>query len=176
MRSHLEGRLRFGYAEVEDNQMLNGSGVGQNLRGLRTAATAYTGGGGTKIDMLRRALTQLQNADFEATGIVLHPNDFEDLELAKDGDGNYVIGAPKGAAPSTLWSKAIVVTRAMPASNFLVIDGTQAAEIHDRLGATLAIGVTDTDFVRNLVVLRVEGRLGLSRPKSDGITKGSFGS
>ena len=176
MQQQIETRGIYGLALVEDSQLLNGSGLGNNLRGLRTAAQAYAGGGGTKIDIIRRAITQLEDADFNATGTVLNPADWEDMQLAKDADGNYIIGAPQGANPPTLWNRPVVVTSAIGSSTFLVGAFDQAALIYDRMQPRLDIGTTDDDFVRNLIVLRFESRLAQAVIRPSALIKGSFGS
>ena len=87
---YVENRLLYGLKFKEEAQLLLGSGVGANLHGIYTQATAYTGGGGTKLDTLRKAITQLQVAEATPTGIVLNPADWEDIELAKDTTGQYI--------------------------------------------------------------------------------------
>ncbi|WP_407819918.1 phage major capsid protein, partial [Staphylococcus aureus] len=46
LRSIIDNRLRYGLSYVEEAQLLNGSGSGQNLEGLVTAATAFAAPGG----------------------------------------------------------------------------------------------------------------------------------
>jgi HK97 family phage major capsid protein len=57
LQSNIDGRLRYGLALVEENQLLKGSGVGNNLNGIYTQATAFAapiviGGAPTKIDTI----------------------------------------------------------------------------------------------------------------------------
>jgi HK97 family phage major capsid protein len=42
LQSYIDGRLRYGLALVEENQLLNGSGTGTDLAGIYTQATAFT--------------------------------------------------------------------------------------------------------------------------------------
>lgn len=42
LQSYVDGRLRYGLALVEENQLLNGSGTGTDLAGIYTQATAFT--------------------------------------------------------------------------------------------------------------------------------------
>ncbi|MBD4917893.1 phage major capsid protein, partial [Xanthomonas citri pv. citri] len=81
-------RLLRGLEVVEENQLLNGNGTGQNLLGLLPQATAFaapiTVANATAVDRLRLALLQAQLAEFPATGIVLNPADWAGMELLKD--------------------------------------------------------------------------------------------
>ena len=60
----IDGELRYGLELVEETQLLNGSGTGQNLTGLVTAATAFVAPGGftpsdaNRIDTIAYALNR----------------------------------------------------------------------------------------------------------------------
>jgi HK97 family phage major capsid protein len=61
LQSYIDGRLRYGLKLKEEAQLLNGSGVGVNLKGLRTAASNYSNPGVTvvsenRMDRLRLAI------------------------------------------------------------------------------------------------------------------------
>src|SRR5690606_18031564 len=67
LRSYIDGRLRYGLKLKEEDQLLNGSGVGLNINGLMTQATAYANPGvavqaETRLDRLRLALLQVELA------------------------------------------------------------------------------------------------------------------
>lgn len=100
LSSIIDERLLYGLAYVEEQQLLNGDGTGQNLLGIVPQATAYaapvTVTGSTIIDQLRLALLQAELAEFPSTGIVLNPKDWAVIELLKDTQGRYLIGNPQG--------------------------------------------------------------------------------
>ncbi len=174
---YISNRLRYGLAYVEDLQLLKGSGVGSNLEGLLLTATAYnrTTGGDTKIDVLRRAITQLEDTDFAATGIVLHPFDWEKISLIKSTVGEYIVGSPGGANPATLWNLPVVSTSAMTENSFLVADFPQAALVFDREQARVDLSTEDEDnFKKNMVTIRGEERIGLATLRPGGLITGSF--
>ncbi|WP_033855993.1 phage major capsid protein, partial [Acinetobacter sp. 25977_6] len=62
LQSYIDGRLRYGLAFKEEQQILNGDGTGQNLLGIIPQATAYVRPTGvtpsqeTIIDTLRYAM------------------------------------------------------------------------------------------------------------------------
>jgi HK97 family phage major capsid protein len=120
-------------------------------------------------------MTQLEEANFNGTGTVVHPKDWEAMQLTKDSTSNYIIGAPQGANPPTLWNRPVVVTSAITEGDFLCGAFDQAALIYDRMAPRLDIGTTDDDFIRNMVVLRFETRLGHAILRPGALIKGEFG-
>jgi HK97 family phage major capsid protein len=100
LQSYIDGRLMYGLAYVEDNQLLNGAGTGTDLNGIYTQATASTANlaviaSPTKIDVLRVAILQATLANLPASGIVLHPTDWMTIETNKDSQGRYLVGDPQ---------------------------------------------------------------------------------
>lgn len=102
LRSVIDQRLLYGLAYAEEQQLLNGSGSGQNLHGIIPQATAYaapiTISGATSIDMMRLAMLQAALAEYPATGHVMNPIDWAFIETLKDSEGRYIIGNPQGTA------------------------------------------------------------------------------
>ncbi len=176
LQLHIDGRLRYGLAYVEEEQLLKGSGTGNNLQGLMTVATAFSGSGsGTRADILRRAVTQLAVSDLSATGIVLHPSDWETIELLKDSTLQYIWANPRQLAGPSLWGLPVVSTNAQTAGSFLVADFPQAALILDREQARVDISTEDGDnFVTNRATIRAEERLGLAILRTLALVKGTF--
>ena len=81
LQSYVDGRLRYGLALVEENQLLNGSGTGTDLAGIYMQATAFTPpitipATVTRIDVLRLAMLQTALSELMSTGVVLHPADW----------------------------------------------------------------------------------------------------
>ena len=125
--------------------------------------------GETRIDRLRLALLQSELALLPSDGIVLHPSDWAAIELLKDTQGHYLIGNPQGTLQPTLWRRPVVETQAMALGKFLVGAFRTAAQIFDRMTASMAIATeNEDDFVMNLVTMLVEERLALvvSRPNA----------
>lgn len=174
----LEGRLAYGVRLAEENQLLYGSGVGTSVLGLAVGATPYAApfayATPTKLDTLRLAIDQLEIANYEATGIVLHPNDMAEIELLKDSTGAYLRSDPQVSNVRTLWGKPAVVTTAMQAGKFLVGDFRTAATLYDREPPTLETGWTADDFIRNLVVFRMEERISLALQLPGALVGGPF--
>jgi HK97 family phage major capsid protein len=178
LQSYIDERLTYGLKLVEENQLLKGSGVGNNLNGIYTQATAYsqaTVAGDTRIDVLRRALLQADLAEYPSDGIVIHPTDWAIIELTKDTTGQYVIGNPQGTLSPTLWGRPVVATQAMTVDTFLVGAFRMGAQVFDRVLASLAIATeNEDDFVNNLVTLLIEERLALVVNRPEAFVKGDI--
>lgn len=179
LRSIIDQRLIYGLAYVEEDQLLNGDGTGQNLNGIIPQATAYsaafTPGSATAIDTIRLAMLQAALAEYPATGIVLHPTDWARMELTKDGDGRYIIGNPQGTIAPTLWGLPVVATQAMDVDTFLVGAFRLGAQVFDRWDARVEVGYVDDDFIRNLVTILAEERLALAVYRPEAFITGDLG-
>ena len=172
LSSIIDERLLYGLAYVEEQQLLNGDGTGQNLLGIVPQATAYaapvTVTGSTIIDQLRLALLQAELAEFPSTGIVLNPKDWAVIELLKDTQGRYLIGNPQGTLSPTLWGVDVVTTQAMTEDKLLAGAFKMGAQVFDRWDARVEVGYVNDDFIRNLVTILAEERLALAvyRPQA----------
>lgn len=176
----IDGELLQGLGLREEVQLLLGDGTGQNLQGLIPQATAYSAPfvleGATMIDQMGLALLQNANALYPATGIVLNPTDWLRMRLLKDGDGNYVLGPPQQSAPPNLWGVPVVTTPAMPADKFLTGDFQAAATIYDRWSARVEVATeNEDDFVKNMLTVLAEERIGLAVKRPLALTYGDFG-
>ncbi|MDF2994669.1 MAG: phage major capsid protein [Xanthobacteraceae bacterium] len=182
LQSYIDGRLRYGLAYVEENQLLNGSGAGTDLNGIYTQASAYAApivptaaGNLTKIDVIRLAILQAFLAEYPSNGIVMHPADWADIELTKTDDGAYLFANPQGGTEPRLWRLPVVETQAMTIDKFLTGAFNMGAQIFDREDATVEISTEDSDnFRKNLVTIRAEERLALAVYRPESFVKGDF--
>lgn len=180
LQSIIDQRLRYGLGYAEEQQLLNGSGTGQNLLGLVTAATAYAAPGSlaatSQVDIIRLMILQAALAEYPPNGIVLNPIDWAAIEMAKDGQGRYLIGNPQGTVSPTLWGLPVVATQAMGVDKALVGAFNLAAQIFDRQDATVDVSTEDQDnFVKNKVTIRAEERLALAIYRPQAIVYGDLG-
>ena len=173
LKSYIDGRARYGLEFVEENQLLNGSGTGQNIAGLVPQATAFapafTPTSSTGIDRLRLAILQVVLAEYPATALVLNPIDWAKIELTKDAGGNYILGNPQGSLTPTLWNLPVVATQAMASGKFLTGAFSYAAQIFDRMDIEVLLSSENVDdFEKNMFTIRAEERLALAvyRPEA----------
>lgn len=178
LASYIDGRLRYGLAYKEEQQLLNGDGTGQNLLGIVPQATAYAAPfavpGATTMDTLRLAMLQAVLAEFPATGHVLNPIDWAGIELTKDSEGRYIIGQPQGVANPTMWGLPVVSTQAMASGKFLTGAFRMGAQLFDRWMARVEVATeNEDDFVKNLVTILAEERLALAVYRPEAFIYGS---
>ena len=179
MQSYIDGRLRYMLSYVEEAQLLNGSGSGNNLNGINTQATAYAAPivvtAPTRIDVLRLALLQAELAEYPSTGIVLHPSDWAAIELQKDTTGAYIFANPQSLATPALWGRPVVTTQAMTIDNFLVGAFKLGAQVFDRMQANVMVSTeNEDDFIKNMVTILAEERLGLAVYRPQAFVKGDL--
>ena len=181
LRDVIDTELLYGLGLKEEEQLLNGSGTGENLQGLVTAATAYVApfdpaGTETMLDTLALAILQNALADEPADGIVIHPSDWMRMRLLKDADGKYLLGDPGAAVAPVLFGLPVVATQAMTIDKFLVGNFRRAATLYDRWAPRVEISTEHSDFfTRNLVAILAEQRLALAQKNAAAVTYGDFG-
>ena len=179
LESYVNNRLLFGLALVEEVQLLNGDGTGDNLIGLNQVASAYdadlNAAGDTRADQIAHAIFQTSESEFEASGIILNPRDWHAIALLKDGDGRYIFGGPAAFAAKVMWGLPVVATKAQAQGSFTVGGFDLASQVWDRMDATVEISREDRDnFVKNMLTILCEERLALAHYRPTAIIKGTF--
>lgn len=179
LESYINTRLRYGLELVEEDQLLSGDGAGQNLLGLVPQSTDYDASfsqpGDTRIDTVRRAINQVRKSEYRADAIVLHPDDWTEIELTKTTEGAYVWANPRGLLGPTLWGLPVVDTTAVEPGEFLVGAFRLAAQIWDREDANVQASEEDRDnFIKNMITIRAEERLGLAVYRPEALVYGDF--
>jgi HK97 family phage major capsid protein len=179
LASYIDVRANYGLKLKEEDQLLWGSGVGQNIHGILPQATEFDTGlrqvGDTKIDILRRAILQVRQAEYRASGIVLNPDDVADIELTKDDHGRYIYINVVEGGTNRLWKLPIVETTAMPSGEFAVGAWNLAAQIFDRQQAVLEVSTEHAEnFAKNLATFRCEERLALAVYRPESFVHGRF--
>jgi HK97 family phage major capsid protein len=120
------------------------------------------------LDVLRLAMLQAALAEYPATGHVLNPIDWAEIETLKDSVGRYIIGNPQGTTSPTLWNLPVVTTQAMTVRKFLTGAFRLAAQYFDRWDARIESGFVNDDFIKNLSTILGEerGALAVYRPEA----------
>lgn len=175
----IENELMYGLQLEEDAQILFGTGTGNDLLGIcntpniQTFAKTSLPTGSQSADAIRHAITLSFIANYEATGVVLSPEDWETIETLKDDQGRYIVSATvqEGAQPR-LWRLPVVWSRAMPQGTALVGAFGLGATLYDREQSNIRIAEQHADyFVRNAVVILAEERLALATKRPESFVK-----
>ena len=181
LRDIIDTELLYGLGLKEEEQLLNGSGTGENLQGLVTAATAYAApfdpaGTETMLDTIALGILQNALAEEPADGIVIHPSDWMRMRLLKDSDGKYILGDPATSVAPVLFGLPVVATQAMTIDKFLVGNFRRAATLYDRWTPRVEVSTEHADFfTRNLVAILAEERIALAQKNAAALTYGDFG-
>jgi hypothetical protein len=179
LQSTINNELLYGLRLEEDSQILTGSGTGEDLLGILNTPNIQTYTqlvAETKADALRRAATKAVLAYYPPSGYVLHPYDWEDIELTKTTQGAYVIATNVAVGAQTqAWRQPVVETPAMPEGTFLTGAWGLGAQLYDRAQANIRIADQHADFfIRNAVAILAEERLALAVKRPESFVKGTF--
>lgn len=172
LRDYINQRLRFMVEAKEEQQLLNGTGAGQQITGILQTSGIQTQALSTDIGITAyKAMTKIRSIGmFEPTGMVFHPNDWEEIRLKQDLNGQYYGGGPftgaygnNGIAPDRLWGLPVVITTAITEGTGLVGAFRLGAQIWQREGLNVeSTNTNEDDFVYNRMTIRVEERLALA--------------
>lgn len=184
LRTLIDGILRLGLDLRLDQQIVSGSGTGENLRGIRNtvgigtvtvrkAATGNTNTPETILDALHRAITVVRLAFFEPTAVGIHPSDWERVRLARSGkvavanqvgtagsyaEGDYLMGDPATSGAERIWGLLPVVSAAFAEGHPVIGDYRQAV-LWLREGTQVLASDSHMDFfIRNMVAILAEFR------------------
>ena len=162
LMAYIQNRLRYGVELREETQIVAGTGVGQNLKGMTVAPnfTAFSPTSGDQaLDSLNRAIRALDAAAYPANGIIMNPATWGGIERLKDNNDNYLVGSPFGAIVPTVWGKPVALTPSMTADKLLVAAFDLAFMYLEREATEVEMSDSDdTNFQQNLITIRAEKR------------------
>jgi len=179
LQSEIDSELRYGLDLEREMQILTGDGVGENLTGLLTEATAFVGAAGlpnaTPIDRLRLAILQVTLADYTATSITLNPTNWAGIDLLKDTQTRYVFGNPVNQTTPRLWGLDVVESNSMSVGEWLVGDLAQAATFYRRRDVEVLISSEHgTNFVEDMLTMKATERAALAIKRPAAMITGDF--
>lgn len=172
-RSLIDNQLQLMLKLVEDDQLINGSGVSPNLTGLKNVAGVQTLNVSASpstsqflnVDTIREAkrLTKTGAARLDADGVILNPVDAAKIDELKDNNSRYIGQGPFGQGPDTLWRMPRVESEAVAAGTAMVGAFKAGATVFQREGVAIFMADQHADFfIRNLVAVLAEERIGLA--------------
>lgn len=184
LRGIIDNELLYGLRLVEDDQILNGDGTGSNLTGIRNTSGIQTlnwsagVAGDSRIDAVRRGITKALLAYYEPTGVIVHPNDMEDIELTKDDENRHImVMSVSLGAEARLWRLPMVSSPAITEGKALVGSFGIGATLYDRMEGNIRIAEQHSDFfIRNAVAVLAEERIALAVKRPESFVEVSFNS
>lgn len=184
LKSEIDIRLLYELAYIQEQQLLNGNGTGQNILGVLNRSgvqTEASAGPTDNFDAVFRAMTKVEtNAQLPVDGLVVHPNDYQRFRLTKDGNQQYYGGGPFAGQYSNdglvlqppLWAQKTVVTPAIAEGTVAVGSWKLAATAYRKGGVRVESATQHaSNFTSNLVTIRAEVRRALAVRKPLGFCK-----
>lgn len=170
LRTYIDEFLRYGIEEEVEDQIIAGSGSGQNFAGVLNASGTTTQAWSSDIlTTTREARTKVRvTGRARATAYVMHPNDWETIDLLQDNEARYYYGGPAKMGNPTLWGLPVVESEAMT-EGYAVCADWRLAILWERMQTVISMSNSHSDFfTRNLVAVLAEFRaaFGLIRPKA----------
>ena len=180
MATYLASEGIAGLKDVEDTQLLSGSGVSPNLDGIITqASTTFSGGAGTDTDLdtLLKAVYVLKALNYRPSAILIPYAKMRDIKLLKDDNDQYIFPnfLPLGLAnPVSIDGVPVIEHGSMPSGTFLVGDFTKALGFDREIANVRFSEENEDNFVKNLISVRVEERLTLTVTRTDAFVSTTF--
>ncbi len=162
VESYLDQRLRFGLRQRLDTQVIGGNGTPPNLRGILNVAGIQTQARGTDpaFDAIHKAMTLVRVTGRAIPGgILLHPNDWQDIRLTRTADGIYILGNPAIEGPQTLFGVPVAQGDVITENTGLVGDFQNFCQLFEKRGISLEIGYTGSQFVEGKKTMRADFRV-----------------
>ena len=182
LTSYLSARAPEKLLSVEDDQILNGSGVAPNLSGIITDATDFAAGGfalaiesANEFDVLTVALNQLALANYSADYIMINPTDFHKILLLKSSQNEYLVKDWNQGLQPRINGVPVILSTAVTSDKYLVGNfgmGTQLW-IRDNVGVEFS-RFDDTNFRDGFVTVRVQERVALTNYLPNAFVNGDF--
>ena len=173
LQGYINGRMVYGVEKRLNAQVLNGNGTAPNLRGIlnTTGIGAYTGlATDSYLVQIRKARTVAELSEYVPDGVVLHPSDWETVELDTNDNGSFrAIASVADGAVRRVWGLTVVSTVNIAQGTALVGGFREGATLWERTGVNVYITDSDADkFRKNILTMLAEKRAALAvwRPKA----------
>lgn len=170
LQSHISLRGTQKYFNKEDQQILYGTGTGNQLEGLTVSATDYaldnyTGDSNAQeYDILLQGVKQLLDNNYQASAALISIKRYFDMIQRKNANGDYIMPEAVifGAQRPMVQGVPIIATNALLDNDFLVADFPMLTTLFDRRGINIRFyDQNEDDAIKNLITVVIEGRLAL---------------
>jgi len=182
LTSYLSARAPEKLLEVEDNQILNGTGVAPQLSGIISDATAFAAGGfanaiesANEFDVLTVALNQLALANYAADYIMINPTDFHKILLLKSSQNEYLVKDWNQGLQPRINGVPVILNTAITSDKYLVGNFGMGTQLWVRDNVGVEFFKEDGTNVRDgFVTVRVQERVALTNYLPNAFVTGDF--
>ena len=163
--SYIQNNLMKRMDIVVENQLFNGDGLTDNLKGAFTLATAFAAGtlantitSPNDYDVVQAVALQTELAFGVPNAIFVNPAIVARMKMTKDQDGQYVMPTFATANGLEVAGMRVIPTTAVTGENFIGGDlSVLQVLIREELG--IQIGLNGNDFIENKKTMLIEKRL-----------------
>ncbi len=166
IRGVIDQHLLVGLELALEDEIITGAGTGDHLQGILNAGIQTYGAGSSNntLDAVLHARTLVRvNGKTRPNAVVMHPNDWEQVRLARENAatgtlGGYLMGPPSQGGDITLWGMPVIEAEGLTENTILVGDFRVGGMLFEREGAQIRTGTINDYFVRNMQVVLAELR------------------
>ena len=178
LASYINTRLMESLILSEERQILYGNDGAGELDGIlkNSGIQTLTGASEAKLYQVRKAMTKVSLSHFPVDAIVVHPTDWQDIELAQDDDKRLIWSQVPNGGEMRLWKAPVVVSSAIDAGTALVGSFRMGTALWDREQSQVRISEHHSDFfAKNMVAVLAEERLAQTIYRPSAFCKLTFG-
>lgn len=162
-----------GLIEKSEQFFLHGDGLNGNPTGiLNTVGITEQAYSGDLLTTTRKAVTALELVDLDPALFVVHPTDWENVELSRDTSGRLEFEeGPVNRAEHKLWGVPVAVSPYLTPGTAVLMDTDAAHFITEPAIQVTASSANGDDWSRNQYRVRAEQRLAVAVTHPHGIVK-----
>lgn len=182
LSAYLGTRLPSKIRVKEDNVLLYGSDS-PALTGITESASSYVDAladsNVNRFDVLTSAIAQIRDGEYMANAIMVHPDDFYNLLLIKDGQGLYLMPESFrfGAQAPRIAGVPLIANTAITTGDFLVGDFAMGAQLFDRQQSSIRFYEQDQDnAIKGVITVVASERIAMPIYRPSAFIYGTFAS
>ena len=164
----LDNFLSVNVALIEDDQLYDGDGTGNNLSGVYTTAEEYVAAASGISDAsiydlivkMSEDMTSGKRSKYMPNFALMNIVDINKMKLKKDANENYIMPPFVTDGGQVVDGITIIQSAAVTADTMLIGDGRYGS-IYEVEGYNISTGHSGTQFVEDLVTLKAKKREGL---------------
>lgn len=167
----IAGQLLYGLGRKLETEVISGDGTAGHLTGLLNVGGVQTQtAAADKVVTLRAAATKLEVLGYNTDVFILNPTDWAAIETQRATSGTFDLGGPIDRAQRRVWGTQVVTSPGVTAGKAFAMDLSAATIDRDTQGVAVEWDRSQ-GFKTNELIVRVEGRFGLSVYRPDAIVK-----